>query len=370
MANKTTLKAHLLWAIFALGFASASPSGFKRDQAQRHGQQHVTRQTGTVPPDTASDCTFYDTAVDSTYTCAYFEENWGLTHAEFVDYNPSVGSDCSGIKVGYSYCVEVNNGLPRPTTTSKTSSAVATTTGSAKPSPTQDGLVSTCTRFYLAVSGDTCQKIVDSFGGTFTIADFYAWNPAVGTSCASLFLGYYYCVGIPGTSTTVPVTTTTTAVATGPSPTQTGITSDCKRYYQAVSGDTCQKIVDSYGTFTLSQFYAWNPAVGTSCASLFLGYYYCVGELFFPVPSSRNCTLSSNILTRSHRRLWHANRSHHHHSACQHLQPVGADTHGAHAHLRMQEVASGGQWEHVLRAFQLVRGLGGGSCEVEPWRRQ
>jgi hypothetical protein len=143
---------------------------------------------------------------------------------------------------------------------------------------------------------DTCDTISSANG--ISLADFYAWNPAVGSTCTTLLAGYYVCVDIPG----VTPTTATTATATGPTPTQTGITSSCKsrlrliindtlcimamhhsadrilgdEWYEAVSGDTCDAIVAKF-SITLAEFYAWNPAVGSTCASLFLGYYYCVG---------------------------------------------------------------------------------------------
>ncbi len=143
---------------------------------------------------------------------------------------------------------------------------------------------------------DTCDTISSANG--ISLANFYAWNPAVGSTCTTLLAGYYVCVDIPG----VTPTTTTTATATGPTPTQTGITSSCKfslglllkanlytmamdhsanrtlgdAWYEAVSGDTCDAIVAKF-SITLAEFYAWNPAVGSTCASLFLGYYYCVG---------------------------------------------------------------------------------------------
>lgn len=44
------------------------------------------RQDGPVDDGTAADCSYYDTAVDRSYDCAYFEDNWFLTHEEFVDY--------------------------------------------------------------------------------------------------------------------------------------------------------------------------------------------------------------------------------------------------------------------------------------------
>lgn len=38
-------------------------------------------------------------------------------------------------------------------------------------------------------------------------------------------------------------------------PTQTGIASNCDAYYLVVTNDTCSGIVDSYGNFTIAQFY-------------------------------------------------------------------------------------------------------------------
>jgi len=156
-------------------------------------------------------------------------------------------------------------------------------TGTPKPSPTQEGLTPDCTRFYMIVNEENCDQVVTAFGNTFTFADFYKWNPAVGPACTSLWKETYYCVGVPGTptaapSTTQPPTTTTTTQPTGPTPTQTGIISTCQRYHQAVEGDTCDVIVNKYGTFTLAQFYEWNPAVGADCKGLLRGNYYCIGK--------------------------------------------------------------------------------------------
>lgn len=108
-------------------------------------------------------------------------------------------------------------------------------------------------------------------------------NSAVGTSCQSLQAGYYVCVGVSGRttttttqSTTLSTTTTTSATVTGPTPQQTGIVANCNKYHLVESGDGCASIANTYGIL-LSNFYAWNPAVGTSCGSLWLGYYVCVG---------------------------------------------------------------------------------------------
>jgi LysM repeat protein len=77
-------------------------------------------------------------------------------------------------------------------------------------------------------------------------------------------------------TTTSSTTTTSSATVTGPTPQQTGIIANCNKYHLVESGDGCASIATAYG-ISLPNFYAWNPAVGSSCGSLWLGYYVCVG---------------------------------------------------------------------------------------------
>jgi hypothetical protein len=49
-------------------------------------------------------------------------------------------------------------------------------------------------RFYHIVSGDGCWDIAADAG--IVLADFYAWNLAVGTSCAGIWPNYYVRIGI------------------------------------------------------------------------------------------------------------------------------------------------------------------------------
>ncbi|KAI0906412.1 LysM domain-containing protein [Ustulina deusta] len=230
------------------------------------------------------DCTFSVWASTGD-TCSSLAAHWGITEEQFESYNPGV--DCSSaLTAGSNYCIEWNDGQPPPassTTTTTTSSTISTT--AAGPSPTQSGIASNCDAFYKAVSGDTCQQIVDKFGN-FTLNNFYTWNPAVGSDCSLLLLGDYYCIGTISGGGGSPTTTTSGP----PQPEQTGIISSCTSYYKVVSGDTCSKIVDDYGTFTLSDFLAWNPAVGSDCSTLFLGYYVCVG--ISGTPTTRSTTAS------------------------------------------------------------------------------
>ncbi|KAM5430480.1 hypothetical protein McanMca71_007204 [Microsporum canis] len=254
------------------------------------------RRSGKTDPNAPSDCTLFDDAVTKDYDCGYFEATWGISHQDFVKWNPSVGENCDGIVVGNSYCVEVNYGLP-PTGTSMMTTMKPTPTGSPIPSPTQSGIIDSCTNFYQAASGDNCDSIVRKFG-TFSLEDFYAWNPAVGSSCTGLWAGYHYCVGIPGTPSHPPTTTsapmTTTTIPAGPSPTQDGIISTCTKYHKAVSGDTCFGIATAFGTFTVEEFVAWNPAVKSDCSGMWAGYYYCVAIPGTPTAKPTMTTTTSS----------------------------------------------------------------------------
>ncbi|KAK5655841.1 hypothetical protein OQA88_5380 [Cercophora sp. LCS_1] len=207
-------------------------------------------------------------------TCQRVVDKYGtFSLSQFYTWNPDVGSTCAGLELNVYVCI----GVPgTPTTTSKTTTAPKPT--STNPSPTQPNVIKTCARWYKVASGDTCQKVVDRFG-TFSLSQFYTWNPDVGSTCAGLELNVYVCVGVPGTPTTTSKTTTTAPkpTSTNPSPTQPNVIKTCARWYKVASGDTCQKVVDRFGTFTLSQFYTWNPDVGSTCAGLELNVYVCVG---------------------------------------------------------------------------------------------
>ncbi|KAB5513030.1 hypothetical protein GE09DRAFT_1047301 [Coniochaeta sp. 2T2.1] len=135
-----------------------------------------------------------------------------------------------------------------------------------------------CNFAWAADSGDTCQSMASTWG--ISVEQFAAWN--LGVNCnAPLTAGKEYCLlwdgpdPIPST-TPKPSTPATTTAPTGPSPTQSGIASDCQKYHLAVAGDTCQDIVNKYGYFSLADFYKWNPDVGNLCSGLWLGYYYCI----------------------------------------------------------------------------------------------
>lgn len=58
-------------------------------------------------------------------------------------------------------------------------------------------------------------------------------------------------------------------------PTQSGEVSGCQEHYTVQSGDSCSAI-QSTDNITFSQFYKWNPSIGSNCQYLVIGDAYCV----------------------------------------------------------------------------------------------
>ncbi len=76
-------------------------------------------------------------------------------------------------------------------------------------------------------------------------------------------------------STTSGNTASAAGAVTTPTPFQAGMIGNCTNFHLVVSGDTCSSIASAAG-ISLSDFYTWNPAVGTSCAKLFAENNVCI----------------------------------------------------------------------------------------------
>ncbi|KAJ5219440.1 uncharacterized protein N7498_001539 [Penicillium cinerascens] len=202
----------------------------------------------------------------------------GITLTDFYTWNPTVGSGCSSLWLGYYVCTGITDDL-----TTATIPAITTTAGNGipTPSPIQSGMVTDCDQFHLVVSDDSCAAIASRAG--ISIADFYTWNPTVGSRCSSLWLGYYVCIDVvgytPSKTTTTTLKTTTISKGNGittPTPTQVGMVADCNKFYLVGTGASCAAVASEEGV-TLSQIESWNSGVGSACTDLWLGYYICVG---------------------------------------------------------------------------------------------
>lgn len=147
---------------FALGASMASVvKGYPQSHYPNHRQPHYAHPNGTAPNGTIYDCT-YSIQAHAGDTCTSIASEWGITKDQFIAYNPSVGTDCSKLIVGETYCVEENHGKPPPTTTSVAVTGTSPT-ATAGPSPTQSGIIKTCTylksfKFHLLSSANTSYK--------------------------------------------------------------------------------------------------------------------------------------------------------------------------------------------------------------------
>ena len=237
----------------------------------------IVKPGGTAPNPTqsgiSSSCTQYAKA-QSGDGCYSFSQLFEITQQALELWNPILGptgENCTTeFFAGYWYCI----GVTGPSTVLTT--PIVSPTASATPSPVQPGIDPECTKYSEAVSGDDCTSFASE--NSITPGQFYSWNPALGTggtSCGSAFwANYYYCVGAPGSSPT------STFGAAAPGPTQSGVTSSCNQYAEAVSGDTCFGFAQEHG-ITTADLYAWNAVLGPNGANcnteLFVGYYYCIG---------------------------------------------------------------------------------------------
>ncbi|KAK7922955.1 hypothetical protein PG985_007026 [Apiospora marii] len=217
-------------------------------------------------------------------TCRSIVDGHYLTEKDFLAMNPALDGKCDGLWNGYYYCVVGPSGI-----------TVMPPTATAPPTAIPSGQDSHCQHWYQR-DGESCDDIVTMFGA-FSLSDFLSWNPSLGgPSCGGIVDGAWYCVGVPGTPTTR--TEPLPDVTQPPTPTQSGLVSDCTKLWLVSSADTCSSIISANGLGEES-FYKWNPAVGSgSCDNLAPDFYVCVavGESLSQPPST---TTKSSATTKS-----------------------------------------------------------------------
>jgi LysM repeat protein len=152
------------------------------------------------------------------------------------------------------------------------------------PSPTQSGIVASCTK-YLETNptGASCSAFASRAG--IALQQLYAWNTILGPNgenCATQFLNNeYYCIGVSVSSSPSSTTTTTKTPSAAPGPTQSGIVASCTKYLQTnPTGASCSAFASRAG-ITPQQLYAWNTILGPNgenCMTMFMNSeWYCVG---------------------------------------------------------------------------------------------
>jgi LysM repeat protein len=225
---------------------------------------------------------------------SYSTGSLNISTSLFLRWNPNIIGLCDALTVGQFVCSGPPSGvftLPPPINGTNTdgngqvrggqnsgsnpngpTGPGGPTANSTSFAPTQPGIASDCTKFAYAGSGDTCFGFTQSF--SITLAQLIKWNPALGASdgsnCTTLFwVGYDYCVGTSGSSSSVSTSSSTktpSATTSLPYPTQTGIDPNCNKYKNAVTGDYCSKFATDNG-ITAAQLYAWNKVLGTNGAN-------------------------------------------------------------------------------------------------------
>lgn len=109
-------------------------------------------------------------------------------------------------------------------------------------------MTTSCNRFRKVTLDGQCASIVAEAG--ISLADFYSWNPAVGSKCTTLWADNYVCTGIIGSTPTEPVDN---GVAT-PATTHPGMTNHCNKFYLVKANDQCGSVASSQG-ISLTELY-------------------------------------------------------------------------------------------------------------------
>ena len=178
--------------------------------------------------------------------------------------------------------------------------AVAYAQGTTPPGPTQPGVLSSCNRWHMVESGDTCATLESQYGISHDKS--LDWNPAVSEDCVSNFWpDYAYCVGGgDDVATTTTAKASPTSPTDPPGPTFTDTPANCNSWHLVESEDTCATLASEHGLH-LEEFLKYNPSVSEDCsANFWLGYAYCVGlgppitsSLSAPEPGTTSSSASS-----------------------------------------------------------------------------
>ncbi|KAL0943523.1 LysM domain-containing protein [Colletotrichum truncatum] len=137
---------------------------------------------GPIQPGMVANCNkFY--FVQPGENCEQIASKSGLSVAQFISWNPSVGSTCGSLWANVNVCIGVVGFQPSPT---------KPTNGIPTPQPTQPGMTDNCYKFYFVRPGETCNDVVAKHG--ISMGQFSNWNPTVGSTCGDLWANVNVCV--------------------------------------------------------------------------------------------------------------------------------------------------------------------------------
>jgi hypothetical protein len=114
--------------------------------------------TGPTFPNTAANCVGWHTVVDGDGGCWGVEQKYGISHADFILWNPDVSEDCgTNFWLGNSYCVKVgavvSSSSSKSSSTSSTRSSITSSITSSKSSSASISSSSTANATYVSTHG-------------------------------------------------------------------------------------------------------------------------------------------------------------------------------------------------------------------------
>ncbi|KAJ1325254.1 peptidoglycan DL-endopeptidase LytF [Microdochium nivale] len=314
------------------------PPGFKLPPAQTTGIPPLTPTApAPVPANTAigSDkpCgRWYE--VESGDYCNLVTLKFGISLPDFLFLNTGINSNCTNLFAFESYCIQpvgyINAYPGRPGYVSFTLAPSVSFTGipftmlpnatmtpdprPPPPLPLASGVRDDCVYNFKGADYQYPADKLGFFKSNCELAakiynvdpeSFASWNGIktnVTDPACAFEIGKRYCGSwalMPKPTVTEPPAPTGTDDGSSqpPAATHSGQPADCDGWHVVSGSDSCQSVADAAG-ISISDFYAWNPAVSTDCTTNFwLGQAYCVhraGQGISISTSSRTASATSS----------------------------------------------------------------------------
>lgn len=219
-------------------------------------------------------------------------------HDYSFKWNPEVHEDCSGLFVGYWYCVGVNSNstgnlewetstppfTPPPEPTPYTPTKITPANSDFTPTPSHGPMPTDCIHYHQAEADESCRDVLKTYS-YLSKDQFFKYNPILKMNCDGLWKGNWYCVGVKSELLMPPTVTGT------PSAIPSGSLKDCKAWYYTTGGETCDQLANMFGTFSAKEFISMNPTVFDDCSYIEDNTWYCVAGP--DTPTTRTAALTT-----------------------------------------------------------------------------
>ncbi|KAF4948029.1 hypothetical protein FSARC_13847 [Fusarium sarcochroum] len=223
---------------------------------------------------------------------------------DFFKWNPEVHQDCSGLFVGYWYCVGIKSNstgklewetatppfTPPPEPTPYTPTKLTPANPDFTPTPSHGPMPTDCIHYHQAEANENCGDILETYS-YLSKDQFFKYNPVLKNSCDGLWKGNWYCVGVKSELLMPPTVTATPSDVPGGSP------KDCKAWYYTTGGETCDELANMFGTFSAKEFVSMNPTVFDDCSEIEDNTWYCVAEPDTPTTRTTDMTTPTRPAT-------------------------------------------------------------------------